>query len=601
MEKLVHGALWYQAIFDAMADLVLIKGSDSQLLWANKAFRDYYGMDEAQLAGIVDGPQSDPDDTLQYVRDDRMVFDTGQHLDVPSEAITDSDGEVRYFHTIKSPIFDDGKMVSRTVGVSRPLAGELTERQRAPDHVRAKQLASSFRQIVTSFPLPVLLLDVRLQIIGQSPHWNEAFGRSHGSSLDDLDEPLRPLQTLAEQVVEGREAKTVQLWVGGRAYEIMANTWRYDPAATGGVMIAAIDVTERLQRERDLKTANERYDLVLQGASVGIWDWDDTEAELGYWSPRFYELLGYENGEIPATLANFADTLHPDDRERTFGMVDSMLAGETDFDLEHRLRSKDGKYRWYRGTGQVSRNADGSPRRMVGSIQDIDGRRRAEQELQEINQDLEHFVHIAAHDLREPSRRQLLLTDLILEEFGDEVSPKLRSHLTILQTQARQILDLVSAFRALTNIAGPAAEMNRIDLRELLEKLLAEQAAVVDLEVASVDVPESIIGHRTLVEMLYRNLLTNAVKHGVVDDLGLVISSSVDEQQLTFTVENRWIAPPEDIQQYLKPFVQGGRGVEGSGIGLSICRRVVMAHAGRLWLEATQDRFRVNFTLGDQL
>ncbi|MEL6349549.1 MAG: PAS domain-containing protein, partial [Myxococcota bacterium] len=103
---------------DSMRDMVLIKGPQSQLLWANRAFLDLYGMTREALRDMVDGPQSDPDDTMQYVRDDALVFQVANHVDVPSESVTDHHGVARLFHTIKSPMRIDGRVVM-SVGVSR--------------------------------------------------------------------------------------------------------------------------------------------------------------------------------------------------------------------------------------------------------------------------------------------------------------------------------------------------------------------------------------------------------------------------------------------------------------------------------------------------
>ncbi len=109
----------YQQILDAITDMVLVKGAKSRIVWANKAFRDYYGMSDEQLQDMIDAPFSEPDHTLQYIKDDAYVFETGQTLEIPQEPVTRHDGEVRLFHTIKSAIRNEQGQVIMTVGVSR--------------------------------------------------------------------------------------------------------------------------------------------------------------------------------------------------------------------------------------------------------------------------------------------------------------------------------------------------------------------------------------------------------------------------------------------------------------------------------------------------
>src|SRR5690242_6037541 len=88
----------YRQILDAIADMVLVKGAKSHILWANKAFRDYYGMTNEQLRDLIDASFNHVDYTEQYVRDDRHVYTTGEVLDIPEEPVTRHDGLVQIFH-----------------------------------------------------------------------------------------------------------------------------------------------------------------------------------------------------------------------------------------------------------------------------------------------------------------------------------------------------------------------------------------------------------------------------------------------------------------------------------------------------------------------
>ncbi|MBD1923527.1 PAS domain S-box protein [Microcoleus sp. FACHB-831] len=110
----------YQQILDAIPDMVLCKGAQSRIIYANKAFRDYYGMTLEQLQDIIDAPFANPDYTQQYVKDDAYVFNTGETLKV-EENVVRYDGEERLFGTIKTPIFDSENRIIQTVGVSRDI------------------------------------------------------------------------------------------------------------------------------------------------------------------------------------------------------------------------------------------------------------------------------------------------------------------------------------------------------------------------------------------------------------------------------------------------------------------------------------------------
>jgi PAS domain S-box-containing protein len=115
-----------QQILDAISDMVLVKGPNSRLEWANAAFLATYGMTNEQLKGLIDAPYSEPDLTQKYVQDDHYVFTTGHSLEIPEEPMVRHDGKVLTCHTVKSPIFDGSGKVSKTVAVIR----DITERKR---------------------------------------------------------------------------------------------------------------------------------------------------------------------------------------------------------------------------------------------------------------------------------------------------------------------------------------------------------------------------------------------------------------------------------------------------------------------------------------
>lgn len=596
----------YREALDAMRDLVLIKGEESRLLWANRAFRDYYGMTEEELRNLIDGPQSDPDDTMQYVQDDRIVFATADHLSIPAEQITDAAGAVASFHTVKSPILEDGQVV-RSVGVSRRNADtDISTRQLS--HEDAKALARPLRLLTSSFPLAIALVDVGGRVISTSPQWRETLGADAVSLDDHLLRSLPQLAELEPVMAEALDAgesgiRQMALAVDGdtRVLDFRVGPWHYDDGSIGGAMVLAIDVTDDANRQRELEVANERFDLVLAGSSVGIWDRPDIEEDDEYWSDRLFELLGYEPGEIQASASLFFDLVHPDDRP-TFNQNQAKrrASGEL-FDTEFRLRHKSGDYRWYRASGKASVGRAGRRTRMVGSVQDIDDRKKAEQRVRHVNEDLEHFVHVAAHDLREPARRQILLVDLILGQHGDLLEPALRRPLEQIQDQARKMMAMVTGFRSLTGIAGPTLDLETIDLGPLVGGVVGDLVGPDEQVEVSCSIDGEVVGYPVLLEVLFRNLIGNALAHGQ-RPLQIEIGEASEAGRRIFTVANTSPGGSggDGRDRLFKPFVRDDAGSDGSGLGLSICRRVVERHRGEIWIAPSHDRFIVRFTLGEQ-
>ncbi len=129
----------------------------------------------------------------------------------------------------------------------------------------------------------------------------------------------------------------------------------------------------------DLNESQERFDLVVQGAGAGIWDWLKINGIEQWWSDKFYLLLDYEPGEIPSTLDSFKAILHHDDHERTFQLVEQHFENKVPFLMEYRLKTKSGEYKWFMGTGKAVWDEQGNPERMVGSIIDIHQQKTTEE------------------------------------------------------------------------------------------------------------------------------------------------------------------------------------------------------------------------------
>jgi PAS domain S-box-containing protein len=152
------------------------------------------------------------------------------------------------------------------------------------------------------------------------------------------------------------------------------------------------EVGERSRIEAQLRLSNERLDLALRGTTDGIWDWDLVTGQM-YFSPRWKEMLGYRDDEIGDRFKEWETRLHPEDRDRALGTIRDYFGGKrATFELEHRLRHKDGSYRWILSRGVAVWDENGKPKRMAGSHQDLTERRRAEQALRESESKLRAFI-----------------------------------------------------------------------------------------------------------------------------------------------------------------------------------------------------------------
>ena len=150
-------------------------------------------------------------------------------------------------------------------------------------------------------------------------------------------------------------------------------------AATGALLLLG-RVVRGAARLRD---SQERYALAVGGANDGIWD-RDFAADRVYFSPRWKAMLGYADDEIPDLPEEWLARIHPEDLAAHRAALDAHVRGETDhFESEHRMRHRDGTYRWFLTRGVAIRDRAGRPTRMAGSMSDITTRKAAEEVLRQ--------------------------------------------------------------------------------------------------------------------------------------------------------------------------------------------------------------------------
>ncbi len=143
-----------------------------------------------------------------------------------------------------------------------------------------------------------------------------------------------------------------------------------------------MDTGDREPVATALRKSEERYARAVRGTSDGLWDWDIVTGKH-YLSPRWKELLGFADHELPNHRDSFFSRLHPEDIPHVEAAIQAHFEQRTPLDIEIRLRSKDDQYRWFQSRGQAVWDEAGHPVYLAGFISDISDRKLAELERQE--------------------------------------------------------------------------------------------------------------------------------------------------------------------------------------------------------------------------
>lgn len=147
----------------------------------------------------------------------------------------------------------------------------------------------------------------------------------------------------------------------------------------------------RLRSERTLRASEERFRLVIAATHDCVWDWD-LLSHKAFLSPRWKEILGCGDDELPKTDAQVSDLIHPEDRQFALESMAEHILHQRPYDIEIRMRCKDGSYRWIHSRGQAVAGPDGVPFRMLGAATDITEAKHLEEALRESEDRFREFI-----------------------------------------------------------------------------------------------------------------------------------------------------------------------------------------------------------------
>ncbi|HZV54338.1 MAG TPA: PAS domain-containing protein [Rhodocyclaceae bacterium] len=167
------------------------------------------------------------------------------------------------------------------------------------------------------------------------------------------------------------------------------------------------DITKQMLGEQAVIHSERRLNSVIEVMQEGIWDWNLSRG-IAYLSPQYYALTGYQEGEVTPDYEFFKSLVHEEDWPTVQAAMTACLEGRTPFsDIEYRMRTKAGEWRWISGRGRVVERADdGKPLRMLGAIQDITERNQAMAKLEE------HRLHLE-ETVKQRSTELLAVQDLL--------------------------------------------------------------------------------------------------------------------------------------------------------------------------------------------
>jgi PAS domain S-box-containing protein len=473
----------------------------------------------------------------------------------------------------------------------------------------ALHTSEAIRTVVATMPVLLFALDrVGVYTLSEGAVLN-ALGRKPGEvvgrSIFEVYRDVPQIQDHVRRALAG-EAFSALVEVRGVALETWYSPLRDPSGAVIGVIGAAVDITQRVKAEQQLRLSEERWQLALRGNNDGLWDWNAQTGEVFY-SPRWKQILGYQEQEIGSYPREWEGRVHPDDFPRVQRELQDHLDRKVPFySTEYRILAKDGSYKWVLARGQAVWDERGQAIRMVGSHTDITERRIAQEALKTAKEQAEtanraksEFLANMSHEIRTPMNGVLGMIELVLET---KLSIVQRDYLETAKDSARSLLSLLNDVLDVSKIEAGRFELTpaNFSIRDCVADALrmfsvtTQQKGLILSTIFDQDVPQWLWGDPLRLRQIISNLVGNAIKftdHGQVSvRVGLERATDANVA-LHFQVTDTGIGIPTEKQAWIfEPFRQvdgsSTRRFEGTGLGLAICTRLVQLMGGRIWVES---------------
>jgi PAS domain S-box-containing protein len=378
-----------------MSDIICIHTPDGCFSYVTRSVSAILGYFPADLVGSSPHDYVHPDDVERIRIDSHNRTSEGITVATRLEyRFRKKDGSYTWLQSHTTPILNSAGSIVKLFTVSRDISDRKQTEQALLD------IEDTYRQLFMSSPAIRLTID---PISGYILDANQAAIDFYGYTAVELRTmTIYEINTATAKYITDYIAKVSDNYGNaipfrhrmkdGTLKEVEVYSNRFRKKGKAQLHCIIIDMTARKRAEEELKDNREQLSLVVEGAKAGIWDWDMIENQV-HLDRRWKEMLGYEEHEVNSEVIEWRKLWHPEDVSHIELAMQNHLDGKTEkFEVEYRLRHRDGTYRWILTNGKLTRDQDGRPTRWTGFNIDITKHKRTEELYLESEKRLRNFA-----------------------------------------------------------------------------------------------------------------------------------------------------------------------------------------------------------------
>jgi PAS domain S-box-containing protein len=366
------------------------------------------------------------------------------------------------------------------------------------------------------------------------------------------------------------------------------------------VLAVSQDITKRKEDElhlqkqkRELEITKRQLKLALESAGMVALPNRRPHENYKYKSPEMCRLLGVENEDTELSRELIISLIHPDDRQHTLDVLDEVASRGGPIELEFRICLSNGQVRWIMLKGAHIMDDQGGAIYLV--LQNVTSHKNIEEQIKRknhdllvINEKLDGFSSIVAHDLNGPLNTILMAAQLISKTTTTSEVAKWAELINSGATRMAKLISDLLEFAKSEHDTTPPKET--VSLPKVVETVQLNLKAAIAGSNAKIQISSPlpfVSGHPTHLIQLFQNLISNALKFRSEHAPEIFLEAKDSEDHWLFTVRDNGLGiDPSQSQRMFEPFQRLHSKVEGSGLGLSICKKIVEMHSGRIWVES---------------
>ncbi len=318
----------------------------------------------------------------------------------------------------------------------------------------------------------------------------------------------------------------------------------------------------------------------------------DTDGVIASWNAGVRAVLQYEREDfIGRPLAELFTV-----EDRAAGMPEKEMATAAEqgrsSDVRWHLR-KDGSRVFIDGVMNAVRDEDSQVVGLSKVMRDATKRHDAELALKRSRDDLAEFAHVVSHDLQAPLRTMRSYAQLLSKRYQGKLDEDADIFLSFILEAARNMEELIHGLLQYAEF-GEEEERQHLSLGNLLDAVLTALQAQIDetgAEIISGELPTLEINPRH-VQQVFQNLIGNAIKYRSSAEPRIQIEASQNDREWVISVSDNGVGiAPEYYDRVFLPLKRlHGQEIPGTGLGLSVCKRIVERNGGRIWVESKPGR-----------